>query len=160
MTKYVFDTGFLIIIREYYPETFPSFWRKLDSMVKEERVSSVDEVVEEIKRYRGEQGHLLEWVKANRDIFTKPDFNEQTKVKEIFSIERFQHLVTKKKQMQGRAVADPFVIARAWVINGTVVTREPPAKDPAHPNMPDVCQHFNIPCLTPQLFMKEEDWKF
>ena len=62
--------------------------------------------------------------------------------------------------------ADPFVIAKAMDMSGTVVTREIPAKkDKAGMvqgafKIPDVCQNFSIPCISPEEFMKKQKWVF
>lgn len=164
---YVLDTGFFILSRDYYPETFPSFWENLDKLVDLQKLSSVSEVEKELNNYGGKQQHLLQWIRKNKNIFTKPSIQEQQKVREIFSISNFKNLIKKKELPEGKAFADPFVIAEAMTIQeGIVVTRENPAgKDSkgniqGSPKIPDVCKHFGIRCLNPQQFMEEQNWKF
>jgi hypothetical protein len=55
-------------------------------------------------------------------------------------------------------VADPFVLAKAQAIGGCVITTEKYKKNAAQ--IPNVCEHFNIPCMDLEWFMKEEDWTF
>ncbi len=166
MKKYVLDSRLFIISRDYYPDTFPSFWEKMDMMVGNKTISSVQEVYEELERYGGKQEHLLIWIKNNKEIFTQPTLEEQQKVREIFEIKEFQQLISKKNQLIDRPSADPFVIAKASVIRGVVVTGELPTKRgdkgkmQGKPKIPDVCTHFSIPCITPQQFMEEQNWKF
>lgn len=166
MKEHILDSGFFVATREYFPETFPSFWEEMDKLVQAKIVSSVDEVFEEIQKYGGAQEHLLKWMRNNRQIFTIPSPVEEQKVRQILSIQRFQKLVSSKARLRGSRCADPFVIAKAMAIQGTVVTKETPAPRDKNGNIqgkhkiPDVCQHFNIPCITPQEFMRAQRWVF
>ena len=47
---YVLDTGFFVLSRDYYPDTFSSFWVELDKLIMSQDISSVDEVKDEIKK--------------------------------------------------------------------------------------------------------------
>ncbi len=166
MKKYVIDSRLFIISRDYYPGTFPSFWEKMDEMIANKTISSVQEVYEELERYGGEQKHLLTWIQNNKKIFTQPTPEEQQKVRDIFEIRKFQQLISKKNQLMGWPGADPFIIAKASVIGGAVVTGELPIKRnragkiQGKPKIPDVCAHFGIPCITPKKFMEEQNWQF
>ena len=60
--------------------------------------------------------------------------------------------------MEGLPVADPFVIARAKVASGVVVTQEQ-FKDNA-PQIPNVCQYFGIKYVDLEGFMEGEGWEF
>ena len=163
---YILDTGFFVVSREYYHAIFPTFWEFMDNAVKEGLISSVEEVKAELNRYGGEQKYLIEWLKQHKHIFTDPTEDEQDELKKIFAIKRFQLLVGLKKRLKGEAVADPFVIAKAMSVQGAVVTSEKPTKKDKTRKaqgplkIPDVCKHFNIPCLSPREFMEEQKWKF
>jgi len=51
------------------------------------------------------------------------------------------------------------VIAKANSIqNGCVVTTEKYKKNASQ--IPNVCKHFNIPCINLEQFMEKEKWKF
>lgn len=170
MTQYILDTGFFVLIRDYYPGTFPSFWEGIDSLVQANTISSVHMVREEIEDYGGEQEHLLSWVKKNKSIFTEPTSIEMEKVKDIFAEEPFQNLIDRKARLRHKPVADPFLIAKALVVKATVVTKELPARkykdkdgntqEPPKIKIPDVCEHFSVPCISPREFMEAQDWKF
>jgi len=68
-------------------------------------------------------------------------------------------LIRKKEQLQGKPVADPFVIAKAQALaEGCVVTQE--IKKPNAAKIPNVCEHFGIPCLNLEAFMENEKWRF
>ena len=63
-----------------------------------------------------------------------------------------------RKLLKGGKNADPFVIARAAVEGGIVVTME--QLKPKAAKIPNICQHFGIQCLTLDEFMEAEGWEF
>ena len=163
--KYVLDTGFFIYSRQYYPDVFEGFWDKMNEAVTSEIISSVDEVREELETFGGEQEYLLNWIQDNKYIFSEPNMNEQDFIRQIFSIHDFKNLITHKETLKGKPQADPFVIAKAKINNATVVTTELLSKPDTHGNkhkfkIPDICEHFKISCVTPEEFMKKENWVF
>ena len=163
MDKYILDTGFFVVSRSYYVDTFPSFWQKISSAAEEGLLRSVDEVEKEIKAYRGFQEHLLGWINKHKNIFTRLDEQEQMLLREI--LQRFPEALTKQQQMKAGPWADPFVIARAWQANATVVTNEKSAKDRAGKvdamvKIPDICDALGVAHQTPQEFMQAQGWRF
>lgn len=76
----------------------------------------------------------------------------------IFAVPHFQALVSEKQRLQGKAVADPFVIAAAAAAGWAVVTEE--RVKPHAAKIPNVCQHFGIRCLNLEGFMHENGWSF
>jgi len=154
---YVFDSSPLIdLFRYYYPDRFPSLWENFDALVLERRIISVREVRNELDGY-GDR--LSDWVKDHRELFSTPTTDELSFVAEIFKVAHFQMLVRKKERLQGKPVADPFVIAKAQALaEGCVVTQE--IKKPNAARIPNVCEHFGIPCLNLEAFMENEKWRF
>lgn len=155
---YVFDSSPLIVLfRHYYPEHFPSLWVKFDAMVSEQRIISVREVINEVKQYEYED-RLLKWAKSNSSLFHQPTPEELSFVTEIFKVKHFQTLIREKKRFKGQPVADPFVIAKAKVCGGCVVTQEQ-LKDNAA-QIPNICKHYGIPYVSLETFMEKENWTF
>lgn len=153
---YVFDSDSLInLFRHYYFERFPSLWVKFDALVSGKRILSVREVFNELKN-GGDR--LSEWVASNLSIFHKPTNKEMIFVTEIFKITHFQALIKKQARLEGKPVADPFVIAKAKVGAGCVVTEERQTENAA--KIPNVCNHFDIPCVNLETFMEKENWTF
>ena len=142
---YVFDSGPLIwMFRYYYPDRFPSLWEQFHELIAIQRIVSVKEVSRELD---GQDDLLANWI------------NEMLFIGEIFQVSHFQGLIRKQERLQGKPVADPFVIAKANLIqNGCVVTTEKYKENASQ--IPNVCKHFNIPCINLEQFMEEEDWKF
>lgn len=153
---YVFDSSTLIdLFRNFYQKRFPSLWEKFDQAVKAKSIISVREVFNEIEQ---RDDRLSEWAKNNRDFFQPPVPEELVFVAEIFAVSHFQSLVRKQERLQGKPVADPFVIAKAKVLRGCVVTEED--KKPNASRIPNVCEHFAVECLTLEGFMERENWTF
>jgi hypothetical protein len=155
---YVFDSSPLIILfRHYYPDRFPTLWENFESLKADNKIISVREVFNEINVY-GESDRLTDWAKKNREFFEQPTIQELLIVTEVFKNNHFQALIRRKERLQGKPVADPFVAAKAKVLNGTVVTNER-FKDNAA-GLPNVCEKFEIPCINLEEFMKRENWIF
>jgi hypothetical protein len=155
---YVFDTSSFIQVESYYPEIFRSVWKKIDEAVEDGTLISTKEVLKEI--LRGQLSpHFLQWLRENGStIFKTPSAEEASFIKEIFAIEHFQGLIGARQRLTGGLVADPFVIACARVRDGTVVTEE--SWKPNAAKIPNVCDHFRIPCVNLEGFMRDLGWKF
>lgn len=155
--KYIFDSGPLIdLFRHYYPERFPSLWQKFYSIVSEGKIVSVREVYNEIEA----KGDTLScWAKEQKDsLFLPSTANELQFVGKIFQIHHFQNMIRKQERLQGKPVADPFVIARAKIFDCPVVTVETFKNNAA--KIPNVCKHFDIPHINLEGFMQQEGWVF
>jgi len=155
---YIFDSCSFRVLDNYFPESFPTFWEKFNLAVKDGKIISVREVLNELES-RGISEQLREWIKSHKEIFLLPDEAEQKFVGEIFKIDHFKGLVGIRQQLEGRPVADPFVIASAKVKKGCVVTEESQDK-PNAPNIPNVCRHFGIECTNLEGFLQREGWSF
>lgn len=157
--KYVFDSDSLInLFRHYYPERFPTLWEKFDALVSAEELISVREVFNEIG---SSEGSLGTWAKEQKSIlFVETTVEEFRFVTEIFQVRNFhfQAIVRKQERLKGKPVADPFVVARAKILNSCVVTQEKNTENAAR--IPNVCDHFEIPCIDLEGFMKKENWIF
>lgn len=155
--KYVFDSGPLIwMFRYYYPERFPSLWKQFDILIQSQIIVSAKEVSRELD---GQEDLLAKWVSNNKNVFQTPSASEFALVGDIFQVPHFQGLIRKQERLQGKPVADPFVIAKAGCIeDGCVVTTEKWKKNASQ--IPNVCDHFSIPYMNLEEFMEEEDWIF
>ncbi len=117
---YILDTGFFIVSKNYYRDVFPTFWRRMDVAVQNNLISSVDEVRRELAQYGGEQEDLISWITRHNEIFTIPTPPEQSCVRRIFEVEECIGLMRKSAMLTGGPFADPFVIAKAMIQNGTI----------------------------------------
>lgn len=153
---YVFDSNTLInLFQHYYRNRFPSLWDRFDEAVTIRNIVSVREVLNEISQRNDRLSH---WAGNHRDFFQTPTTEELAVVAEIFAVPHFQTLVRTQERLQGKPVADPFVIAKARLLEGCVVTEE--ANRPNAAKIPNVCSHFNVMCLNLEGFMEQENWTF
>ena len=154
----VFDTSSFIVLGHYYNDQFPSLWKKINDEVKSGKIISVKEVFNEIESY-GPETNLKKWVRENKKIFQPMTEEESQTVSNIFKkYPKFQDMINKKSRMQGRPVADPFIVAKAIHIKGTVVSEETLQKNGI--KIPNLCQIKKIPCFKLERFMKNKQWKF
>lgn len=101
---------------------------------------------------------LQAWVKKNKVIFAAPSPEEFMVVQQILSISHFQPLISTQATLRGTPVADPFIVAAAKVKNGVVVTEE--RLKPNAAKIPNVCEHFKVPCTNLEGFMSQQNWSF
>ena len=155
--NYVFDSGSLIdLFRHYYPERFPTLWEKFDDLVSGGKLISVREVFNEIG---SSEDSLAIWAKQQKNIlFLEPTVEEFQFVSEIFKVRHFQPMIRKRERLNGKPVADPFVIARGKILKAYVVTEEKHTENAAR--IPNVCNRFGIPCINLEGFMEKENWIF
>ena len=153
---YVFDTSSLSELDAYYPNIFKSFWSQFGAAASAGDVISTREVRAELDR--SGLVNVLAWAKSNSAIFTTPSAAETAFVAQIFAVPHFQALINTKAALNGTPVADPFVIACAKVRGGTVVTEE--KLKPNAAKIPNVCAHFQVPCINLERFMRNMGWSF
>lgn len=155
---YVIDTNALIhLFDNFYLSRFPSMWSLFDEMVDSGRLLSVREALHEIASYQG-TSRLLDWADQHQWVFEQPTAEESEFVGRIFAVRHFQQLINKKKMLSGGYVADPFVVAKAKVQDRVVLTREKFKANAA--KIPNVCEHFGVPCVGIEEFMVRENWVF
>ena len=154
---YVFDSNSLIdLFKHYYPSRFPSLWEKFDALVLSGNITLTREVSNEITQ---KDDRLSDWTKNNKTIFPISSPEELRIVAEIFRNTHFQANIRKQERLQGKAVADPFVIAKAKIVeDGCVITQELLKANAA--KIPNICQAFEVPYMNLEGFMEKEGWEF
>jgi hypothetical protein len=155
--SYVFDSSALsMMFRNFYRATFPTLWERFDALVEQGKVTSTREVRREIEDSSVES--LRNWAKQHPEIFPAPTSEEAKRVSCIYQVRHFQQNIKLQKVLKGGKNADPFVIARAWVLSGSVVTMERESQNAA--KIPNISKYFGVKCLTLEQFMAEEGWQF
>ncbi|MDV0446599.1 hypothetical protein MsAg5_04450 [Methanosarcinaceae archaeon Ag5] len=155
---YVFDTGVISqLFRNYYPETFPSLWKKFNRYVLDGNIISVREVKREIERLTSFP-EMTVWTEKNKHIFSEPDQKEFDFLAGLFQNPAARDLVNPQNVYNGLPAADPFVISKAYATGGTVVTTE--KLKPNARKIPNICQEYSVPCLNLADFFKKEKWTF
>lgn len=154
---YVLDSSSFIVCGHYFPSRFPTFWSEFNALVQVGGIISVREVRNELD-YRANRQHLRDWIDRNKAIFLPPGPQETQFVAQIFAVQHFQQLIGAKQRLEGRPVADPFVVASAHVRDACVVTEE--SFKPNAARIPNVCNHFRIDCISIEEMMERENWSF
>lgn len=154
---YVFDTSpFSALFKSFYRRRFPTLWAQFDALTEQGSIVSTREVLRELEGFGLPE--LQEWLGNNRGIFSTPTAGEAAYVARIFAVPHFQQNIELKKIYKGGLQADTFVVAKAAVIEGTVVTLEKSAPNSAR--IPNICRHFGIECINLEEFMEAEGWEF
>ena len=94
----------------------------------------------------------------HQSVFAIPTAAEGEFVARIYSHVHFQQNIEQQKLLRGGKNADPFVIAKAAMEGRSVVTVE--ARRPNAAKIPNICDHFRVPCLSLEEFMEAENWEF
>ena len=154
---YVFDTAPLwTLFQNFYRRRFPTLWQNFDDLINDDQIVSTREVGREINNCPVER--LWEWAGENGAVFTTPTADEGAFVGEIYAVSHFQQNIERQKLLKGGEVADPFVIAKAAAIGGTVVTMEQLKENAV--KIPNICDHFGVECMHLEEFMEAEGWEF
>jgi hypothetical protein len=155
--RYVFDNSPLsALFRNFYRGRFPSLWQRFDGLVAAGQIVSTREAYREIED--GATESLREWAAQNHALFATPTAAEGAFVARIYAVNHFQQNIEQQKILKGGRNADAFVIAKAAVEERAVVTME--VLKPHAAKIPNICQHFNVGCLSLEQFMEEEGWSF
>lgn len=146
---YCIDTNALIDLwrRVYPPDIFQSLWKDIEKLVSDGSLISPREVFNELVKKDDE---LLKWAKNHKTMFKDLDDEQVKQVRNILN--DFSNLVDQNKTTPD---ADPFVIALAISQNWTVITSEKPGVG-GRPKIPDVCNKYNVKCISLIDFFREQ----
>jgi hypothetical protein len=140
---FVFDTSAYINgWRDHYPPaTFPSVWLLIEAALGDGRVISPRAVYVELGQ---KEDDVAQWAKQHTSGFVEPSEDVQRESGVIYNDFPNPGI---------RDVADPWVIAEARARSLTVVTYEGRTFSGVPTRrwdrqMPGICQHYDIPCLT------------
>lgn len=149
---YCFDTSALMQPWNTYYSTefFPDFWDVIDALARDGHIFCTDEVRREIAK---KDDSLHAWVKERPFLFREPTEEVQENLRRILASHK--ELV---KEGKDRSMADPWVIAHAMAEGATVVTKEAPA--PRKVKIPDVCEAYDVRCISDTQFVREIGLKF
>ena len=150
---YVFDTNSLQQLFSYPQKRFPSLWKAFDELLRAGKILSVKEVSKEIIKPEA----LVEWCKVNSGLFPPATEDEGLFLQQIYKIEQFQ-VIGSRILSSNSPFADPFIIAKAKCVEGTVVSEEKHKPDSAR--IPTICKRFGINCTNLEGFMEAEGWQF
>jgi len=150
---YCLDTSVFIESwwRLYPPDTFPTFWEKLDEAIDEEILIAPVIVLTELEK---KDDDIYKWAKERHSLFRPLDADLQQIQTEI--VNRFPRLTI---QVKNRSLADPWVIALAQFTQCPVVSMENPGSD-SRPRIPDVCGQLGIGHINVVELIRALEWRF
>lgn len=157
MTAYCIDTSSLVQawVRAYPIRYFEPLWDKIDELIKDGRLFSSIEVLNELEK---RDDDLFAWAKERKEMFRELD-DETGQDKMAHLMGMYPRLVDTRK---GKSMADPFVIAVAAVADPphTVVTEEAGTGKLEKPKIPDVCIAEGLETMKFLDLIIQEDWRF
>ncbi|MCB5285818.1 MAG: DUF4411 family protein [Candidatus Cloacimonetes bacterium] len=154
---YIFDTCSIRGFQHIYPEHFSSVWHEMESLVILGTVISVSEVHEELKVQSIPQ-FLKDWISDHKYMFLDPSSEEAQFMIDMFSLKRFNDILNKKLALTSVPFADPFLIAKAYCSDGTIVTEE--RDKPNSVRIPTICDYYGVNCINLKQFMEIQKWSF
>lgn len=151
---YCLDTSALIESwwRLYRPNSFPTFWKRMEESIINGQVIAPMFVLDELKRKEGDE--LYSWAENNISMFLPLQNDLQMAQKSI--VNRFPRLISEAKN---RSLCDPWVIALAQITPCPVVSEENRGGN-STPKIPDVCDSLGIKCLKMADLIENLGWKF
>ncbi len=156
---YVFDTNTLSNIgRFYYESIFRSFWNLFETYVIDGQIVSVRDVKKEIEKKEGIKALPKRLEALNRSFFRNPNKEDSVFITRMFQIPQFRNSIKQDKLLSNDPYADPFIIAKAQSLKGTVVTEE--KHSPNSGKIPTICEYYQICCINLEQFFSKENWTF
>lgn len=146
---YILDSSFFIeASRLHLPlDTHPAFWDWLVTLAEAGSVSIPQDVYRELT---AGNDSLADWVREHKDVLVNPA-PAFTRIDKVLA-EGYGAL---DEIDVGGLWADPWVIAHALAVGGTVVTSEKQGKQtkPRRKKIPSVCAVLHVPCCTITAFL-------
>lgn len=157
--KYCLDANVLIQAwQKYYnPRFCPDYWNILIELGKQNKIFIPELVYEEITRTEDE---LSRWLKASKIPIKKITEPVTICLQKIYSANPVhKNLVD---NINGRSLADPWVIAHSIFENAIVVTKEEKitALNSKRIRIPNVCDNMGVRWINDFQFIDELDIKF
>ena len=151
---YVFDTCALLGFYGDCDSNLSSqLWKKFYDLIKKERIISVSAVFTELDK-KGKP--LADWAKEHENTFFIPPNETETQIVNEIN-EKYPKLVPSNKQY----AADPWVIAKAEIIPGYVVTEDGFYKDGTDKKegIVPICRDRTVSCVSLKCFKIKENLK-
>ena len=159
--KYVIDTSSLVKLNRENPiDVYPSVWKKIEGLIKQNKLVSPKEVHNEIN---AKDDDLTAWAKNHQDLFVEPTKKQIEIAQKILG--DHPSLMDAERKFD----ADPWVIALAKdliespqktlvKIKLIVVTEEKIRGNKV--KIPLICKKLSIPSIDLISAFREEGWKF
>ncbi len=155
---YIIDSNFLININREIPvDIHDDLWDLILHLAQTNYLKVPERVIDELEKG---SDNLAIWVKTNKkDLIVKTDdiFSELPIV--LLKYQEGKEAIPLDELDILESIADPYVIAHAIKLGGTVVSSERPCKgnyitqNPKNRKIPDICSACSINCITGMKFL-------
>lgn len=155
---YVVDSNILRSLLFHFPKKgkiYELVWSSLDAGIKANRIISVDECFNELKRQFSKDTYALKWINAHLGMFQKPDDKESIIIRDLFMDRKMRESIHEKNITDNRPSADVYLVAKAKAIGGTVVTEEKYKQNSAQ--LPNICEKLGVRYASYDEFMEIVD---
>ena len=158
---YIIDTSSLVRLNKETPlDIYPSVWKNIGLLIREDRLIAPKEVFNEISRV---DDQLKTWAKKQKKMFKEPTEKQIQIVRDI--LKKYPSLVNTESKFS----ADPWVIALTqelatspqmtlFAIKRIVVTEEKLRGNRVR--IPFVCEAYSIEAIDILSMFRAEGWKF
>ena len=144
----IFSQSFNNLSFSVFEELIYAPWSKL---IFDGIVISVDEVYRELQEKWSEKSPEGKWLKKHKMCFQNTTNDEGVIIADIFKSKKFQEGVKEKSIRSGTPEADAFLVAKAKIVGGIVVTAESDEK-PHSEKVPNIAMSQGVP------YMKKDDF--
>lgn len=159
VNKYCLDANVLIQAwQKYYnPRFCPDYWNILIELGKRDKIFIPELVYEEIIRTEDD---LTKWLKASKITIKKITEPVTICLQKIYAADPLHRNLV--DNINGRSLADPWVIAHSIHENSIVVTKEEKiiALNSKRIRIPNVCDNMGVRWINDFQFIEELDIKF
>lgn len=159
VNKYCLDANVLIQAwQKYYnPRFCPDYWNILIELGKRDKIFIPELVYEEIIRTEDD---LTKWLKASKITIKKITEPLTICLQKIYAADPLHRNLV--DNINGRSLADPWVIAHSIHENSIVVTKEEKiiALNSKRIRIPNVCDNMGVRWINDFQFIEELDIKF
>ncbi|MEA2019966.1 MAG: DUF4411 family protein [Campylobacterota bacterium] len=161
MNLYLLDSNIFIEAKNrYYGMDFcPAFWDFLDAQIIKTNIVSIKDVYTELTKGTDDLG---QWIKERKDSgFFLPVEDEETQMEFMKIVQYVSDHYSQEEANRFLNVADPWLIAKAKVLNATLITQEVLAPSNTRKvKIPNICQQFGVNFATPFNMLRNLDAKF
>lgn len=152
---YILDTNIFRKILEHLPrkgESFVRIWNAIELGIQNKVYQSVDECYNELDAHYDDSNENMQWLKDHKGMFLVPTSAESCIIRKLFEKPKMRESIHTKNILSNRPSADPYVVAKAKALNGTVVTAE--EYKPHSAQLPNLCEELGVPCISYDDFME------
>lgn len=160
--RYLVDTNFLVQAERYYPQDiFPSFWERLRENIEDGTIALHVTVLEEV--YKNEDD-LADWMKSVPKFtpveISEKAFNKYLELCAWAKDPRQGYSQAAIATFEDNHHADAWICAECAVSGFVLVTNERRSNTPNNVKIPNVCDAFQIECMSVFDFMRLKNFKF